>query len=166
MALLDDLSQNYRVDEDRICVTGLSMGGFGTWELAAFAPNCLAAIAPICGGGEKYWVKQFAHLPVWAFHGAKDTGVPLERSQIMIDELKKKGANPKLTVYPEAGRLMDGNLRQPGTEVASGAASKQGGVAMSKYQRQQPRKSATKLPNLQKKLQKQKVQTAKTSKKK
>ena len=103
VALLDDLSKKYKVDEDRICVTGLSMGGFGTWELASFAPNRLAAIAPICGGGEKYWVKRFVHLPVWAFHGAKDTGVPLERSQIMIDELKKKGANPKLTVYPEAG---------------------------------------------------------------
>jgi predicted peptidase len=103
VALLDDLSKNYKVDADRICVTGLSMGGFGSWQLASFAPNRLAAIAPICGGGEKYWAKQFAHLPVWAFHGAKDTGVPLERSQIMIDELKKLGANPKLTIYPEAG---------------------------------------------------------------
>jgi predicted peptidase len=103
VALLDDLSKKYKVDNDRICVTGLSMGGFGAWQLASFAPNRLAAIAPICGGGEKYWAKQFAHLPVWAFHGAKDTGVPVERSQIMIDELKKNGANPKLTVYPEAG---------------------------------------------------------------
>lgn len=102
-ALLDNLSSRYKIDQDRLYVTGLSMGGFGTWQLASFAPHRLAAIAPICGGGEKYWVKQFAHLPVWAFHGAKDTGVPLERSQIMIDELKKKGAQPKLTVYPEAG---------------------------------------------------------------
>ena len=103
VALLDDLSNKYSVDSNRIYVTGLSMGGFGTWQLAAYAPNQLAAIAPICGGGEKFWAKQFAHLPVWAFHGAKDTGVPLERSQTMIDELKKRGGNPKLTIYPDAG---------------------------------------------------------------
>jgi predicted peptidase len=103
VALLDDLEGKYKVDSDRIYVTGLSMGGFGTWELAAFAPHRLAAVVPICGGGEKYWARQFAHLPVWAFHGAKDTGVPLERSQLMVDELTKRGGQPKLTIYPEAG---------------------------------------------------------------
>ncbi|NQV28296.1 MAG: prolyl oligopeptidase family serine peptidase [Rhodopirellula sp.] len=103
VALLDDLSSKYKVDQDRICVTGLSMGGFGSWQLASFAPTRLAAIAPICGGGEVYWTRSFAHLPVWAFHGGKDTGVPLERSQEMVDALRKKGGNPKLTIYPEAG---------------------------------------------------------------
>lgn len=102
VALLDEIIKKYKVDEDRIYVTGLSMGGFGTWRLATYAPERIAAIAPICGGGEKYWVKQFAHLPVWVFHGAKDKVVPLERSQLMIDELKKNGGNPKLTIYPEA----------------------------------------------------------------
>jgi predicted peptidase len=102
-ALLDDVGSTYKVDKDRVYVTGLSMGGFGTWRLAAYAPHRFAAIAPICGGGEKYWAKRIAHLPVWAFHGAKDTGVPPERSQIMIDELKKNGGHPKLTIYPEAG---------------------------------------------------------------
>ena len=103
VALIDDISSKYKVDPDRIYVTGLSMGGFGSWRLAAYAPERLAAIAPICGGGETYWTKQFVHLPVWAFHGAKDTGVPLERSQAMVDLLKKNGGDPKLTVYPEAG---------------------------------------------------------------
>jgi len=103
VALLNDLGKKYKVDDRRVSVTGLSMGGFGAWELAAYAPHRLAAIAPICGGGEKYWAKQFAHLPVWAFHGAKDTGVPLERSQIMVDALRKNGGEPKLTIYPEAG---------------------------------------------------------------
>lgn len=74
-----------------------------SWQLASFAPHRLAAIAPICGGGEVYWTRSFAHLPVWAFHGGKDTGVPLERSQEMVDALRKKGGDPKLTVYPEAG---------------------------------------------------------------
>ena len=103
VALLDEISSKYKVDADRVYVTGLSMGGFGSWRLAAYAPQRLAAIAPICGGGESYWTKQFVHLPVWAFHGAKDTGVPLERSQAMIDALKKNGGEPKLTIYPEAG---------------------------------------------------------------
>ena len=103
VALLDEISGKYKVDPDRIYVTGLSMGGFGSWRLAAYAPERLAAIAPICGGGETYWTKEFAHLPVWAFHGAKDTGVPLERSQAMVDALKKSGGDPKFTIYPDAG---------------------------------------------------------------
>jgi predicted peptidase len=103
VALLDEISGKYKVDADRVYVTGLSMGGFGSWRLAAYAPQRLAAIAPICGGGETFWTRNFVHLPVWAFHGAKDTGVPLERSEKMIDALKKQGGSPKLTVYPEAG---------------------------------------------------------------
>jgi predicted peptidase len=103
VALLDDLASKYKVDADRVYVTGLSMGGFGTWRLAMYAPNRLAAIAPICGGGETYWSKKISGIPVWAFHGAKDDGVPLERSQAMIDAIKKVGGNPKLTIYPEAG---------------------------------------------------------------
>jgi predicted peptidase len=103
VALLDEISSKYKVDSDRIYVTGLSMGGFGTWRLAAYAPHRFAAIAPICGGGETYWTKQLVHLPVWAFHGAKDPGVPLERSQAMVDALKQNGGDARLTVYPDAG---------------------------------------------------------------
>jgi len=103
LALLDELQRNYKVDADRIYVTGLSMGGFGTWELAGRAPQRFAAIAPICGGGEPRRARQFAQLPVWAFHGAKDTAVPVERSQAMIDALKENGGDPKFTIYPEAG---------------------------------------------------------------
>lgn len=103
IALLDEVGRKYKVDEDRVYATGLSMGGFGSWRLAAYAPNRLAAIAPICGGGETYWAKQIAHVPVWAFHGAKDVGVPVKRAEDMIDAIKKEGGNPKLTIYPEAG---------------------------------------------------------------
>jgi predicted peptidase len=102
-ALLDDIVRRYHVDEDRISVTGLSMGGFGTWRLAAYTPHRFAAIVPICGGGEKYWVRSHVNLATWAFHGAKDTGVPVERSTVLIEELKKRGGKPKLTIYPEAG---------------------------------------------------------------
>jgi predicted peptidase len=101
-ALLDELTGNLKVDKDRISVTGLSMGGFGTWRLAAFSPERFAAISPICGGGEPFWAGRIAHLPTWAFHGAKDKGVPVERSQEMIDALQEKGGTPKLTIYPDA----------------------------------------------------------------
>ncbi len=102
IALLDDLERKYKVDPDRIYVTGLSMGGSGSWRLAAYAPQRLAAIAPICGGGEPYWAKRIGQLPVWAFHGAKDTAVSLERTLAMDEALKNNGAHPKLTIYPEA----------------------------------------------------------------
>lgn len=100
--LLDDIVQKYRVDEERICVTGLSMGGFGTWKLAAYMPRRLAAIAPICGGGDLSSVRRLTKLPIWAFHGAKDKSVPVERTQEMVDALTKNGGTPKLTIYPEA----------------------------------------------------------------
>ena len=103
IALVDSIAKNYKVDEDRLYVTGLSMGGFGTWALAAYRPHRFAALAPICGGGEVYWAEDLAHLPIWAFHGAKDRGVPLRRSREMVDAINKEGGHAKLTVYPEAG---------------------------------------------------------------
>ncbi len=101
-ALLDEIVERYKVDRARIYVTGLSMGGFGTWSLAAFSPDRFAAIAPICGGGEPYWARAIGHLPVWIFHGAKDSVVPLARSEQMHQAMKKQGADVRLTVYPEA----------------------------------------------------------------
>jgi predicted peptidase len=101
--LLDDAISKLKVDKDRIFLTGLSMGGFGTWQLAAYAPDRFAAIVPICGGGDTIWAKRIAHLSVWVFHGAKDPGVPLKRSQDMVDALKKAGDNVNFTVYPDAG---------------------------------------------------------------
>lgn len=103
VALLDEIESKYKVDPDRIYVTGLSMGGFGSWALAARIPNRLAAIAPICGGGEIFSARRIAKLPVWAFHGGKDAAVPVELSQAMVDAIKKQGGNPKLTIYPDAG---------------------------------------------------------------
>ena len=100
--LLNDIVAQYRVDEDRIYVTGLSMGGYGTWNLATHYPNRFAAIAPICGGGEPSRACRFKHLPVWAFHGAQDDVVPLEQSQEMIDALQACGSDARLTIYPDA----------------------------------------------------------------
>jgi len=100
--LLNDIVAQYRIDEDRIYVTGLSLGGYGTWDLAARFPNRFAAIAPICGG-EPSRACRFKHLPVWAFHGAQDEVAPLERSQEMVDALQQCGNDVRLTTYPDAG---------------------------------------------------------------
>lgn len=100
--LLDHAIAAHRVDADRVYVTGLSMGGFGTWHLAIAQPTRFAAIAPICGGGNSSRVCSIAHLPIWAFHGAKDDVVPLAASADMINALYECGGNPRFTVYPEA----------------------------------------------------------------
>src|SRR5205823_3941888 len=71
-ALLDEVVSHYKVDKDRIYLTGLSMGGFGTWTLAAAHPGRFAAIAPICGGGDPKQADRLKGLPTWVFHGAKD----------------------------------------------------------------------------------------------
>lgn len=103
VALLDEITRKHKVDEDRVCVTGLSMGGGGTWRLAAYVPNRLAAIAPICGGGDTSSTGRYAQLPAWVFLGAKDSPSTVERTQAMLESLKKSGGNPKFTLYPEAG---------------------------------------------------------------
>jgi predicted peptidase len=102
-ALLDEIVEKQKVDKDRIWVTGLSMGGFGTWSLAAHQPHRFAALVPICGGGEPITAKLFAYAPAWVFHGGKDTTVPLERSKRMVEAVKASGGSVKLTVYPDAG---------------------------------------------------------------
>lgn len=101
--LLDQILRDYRVDADRVYLTGLSMGGFGTWALAAAHPEKFAAIAPICGGGNPSDAKKLAPLPTWVFHGAKDDTVPPQRSQAMVEAIKAAGGNPQFTLYPEAG---------------------------------------------------------------
>jgi predicted peptidase len=102
--LLDDLEQQLQVDTTRIYLTGLSMGGAATWGVANDFPNRFAALVPICGRGDKLWMRNIAHLPVWAFHGAKDDVVPLEQTTRLVDELKRLGSKKvKFTVYKNAG---------------------------------------------------------------
>lgn len=104
LELVDYLEATYRVDPARIYLTGLSMGGYGTWHFATKAPERFAAIAPVCGGGAPYKMRWIKDLPVWAFHGAKDTVVPPYDSERLVEALEKQGnKSAKLTVYPEAG---------------------------------------------------------------
>ena len=102
-ALLEQVVGRYEIDPQRLYVTGLSMGGYGTWALATHFPRRFAAIAPICGGGDPGAAGRLADLPVWVFHGAKDPVVPLENSQQMVDALQTVGGSVTFTVYPEAG---------------------------------------------------------------
>jgi len=102
IALLDDIILKYKIDENRIYVTGLSMGGNGTWKLAAEIPNRIAAIIPICGWGDPFAAMMMGKLPVWAFHGAKDVVVPVSSSEVMVETMKRNGGEVKFTVYPEA----------------------------------------------------------------
>jgi predicted peptidase len=114
LALLDEVEAKYAVDTKRIYLTGLSMGGFGTWGLALERPEKFAAIAPICGGGQTILITLAQHyapeklaalktLGVWAFHGGKDTTVTPDESEHMIAALKRAGCEDvKLTIYPEA----------------------------------------------------------------
>lgn len=101
--LLDKIIAEDRVDADRVYLTGLSMGGYGTWDWAIQSPDRFAAIAPICGGGNPDKVRAIRSMPVWVFHGAKDPTVPIAESEKMVKALKKAGSNVKFTVYPEAG---------------------------------------------------------------
>ncbi|MCE5341114.1 MAG: prolyl oligopeptidase family serine peptidase [Planctomycetaceae bacterium] len=101
-SLIDSIVKEYNVDESRIYMTGLSMGGFGTWNMIARYPDFFAAAAPVCGGGDAFFAK-YIKTPVWAFHGAKDDTVPMVRSQEMVDVMKTNGVEVEFTIYPELG---------------------------------------------------------------
>jgi predicted peptidase len=102
-ALLDHVLSAYAVDSRRVYLTGLSMGGYGTWSLAMAYPQLFAAIVPICGGGQSRWAGMLKQVPVWAFHGGADEVVPPEESQSMVDALQASGGDVRFTVYPGVG---------------------------------------------------------------
>ncbi|RLS77311.1 MAG: phospholipase [Planctomycetota bacterium] len=103
VAALDDVIAKERVDTSRIYLTGLSMGGYGTWDLGARMPERFAALLPICGGGDENTVGRIAKLPVWCFHGDADTAVPVGRSRAMIEALRAAGGSPKYSELPGVG---------------------------------------------------------------
>ena len=97
--LLDDSINTYNIDTSRIYLTGLSMGGYGTFALSQVYPEYFAAIAPVCGGGTPSMVNYKKQPPTWIFHGDEDKIVPVESSQIMADALKASGTEVKFTIY-------------------------------------------------------------------
>ncbi|MDG2185736.1 MAG: PHB depolymerase family esterase [Mariniblastus sp.] len=102
-ALLTYVLKKYKVDKQRVYLTGLSLGGYGTWSLATRYPDHFAAIVPICGGGSQSQMEQLKNMPVWVFHGAKDETVSINESERLVEALKAVDGNVKFTVYPEAG---------------------------------------------------------------
>jgi predicted peptidase len=101
-SLILKIIKNYRIDKTRVYVTGLSMGGYGTWALAARRPELFAAAVPICGGGDPATVNVLKNLPIWVFHGVLDKVVLPEESEKMIRALEKAGGKVRYTLYPEA----------------------------------------------------------------
>ena len=102
--IVDMLQQEYQgIDSHRLYVTGLSMGGYGTWEAIERWPGYFAAAAPISGAGDPSQAALLVHTPIWAFHGALDTTVPVSGSRDMIQAIINAGGHPLYTEYPNDG---------------------------------------------------------------
>ena len=98
--LVEKMLKDQPIDPKRVYITGLSMGGYGTWDLLARRPDLFAAAAPICGGADEATAEKIKHLPIWCFHGDKDTVVKTARSRNIIAAIEKAGGKPKYTEYP------------------------------------------------------------------
>jgi predicted peptidase len=101
--ILDEVMRTFPVDPRRLYLSGLSMGGFGSWDLGTRLAQRWAAVAPICGGGDELYADRLAGVPVWAWHGAADDVVPVARSRVMIDCIRAAGGEPKYTELAGAG---------------------------------------------------------------
>ena len=93
VGLLNNVVANYNIDESRIYLTGLSMGGYGSWRLAADHPQRFAAVVPVCGGGDPDDAEKLKDIPIWVFHGDQDRAVPFENSVEMVEAIKKAGGD-------------------------------------------------------------------------
>lgn len=102
MALVSKIKSEKFSDNDRFYVGGLSMGAMGTFELLRRKPNVFASAFAICGGDHVENVKKYKHMPLWVFHGGKDNVVPIQKSEIVVNELKRLGADVKFSIYPDA----------------------------------------------------------------
>lgn len=105
MELINEAILKLPVDTNRIYITGLSMGGFGTYDAITRYPGLFAAAVPVCGGGDVTKATSIAHIPMWIFHGALDAAVTPVLSQIMVKALTEAGAHPGFTQYPETGHF-------------------------------------------------------------
>lgn len=103
--LVQQLIKDYPVDTNRIYITGLSMGGFGTFDAMARYPDLFAAAVPVCGGGDPATAPLIKDIPCWIFHGAEDSTVDPILSLHMLEALQQAGAHPGFTSYPEVGHF-------------------------------------------------------------
>jgi len=107
LCFLDELQLHYPVDQQQIYVVGHSMGGFGAWELAAAAPEKIAAIVPLCGGGTVSSANSLSEVPVWALHGDADDVVPAANSEEMVKAVRAAGGSAKLTLLRRQGHRIE-----------------------------------------------------------
>lgn len=105
IGLIHQLIKTMPVDTNRIYITGLSMGGYGTYDAIERYPNLFAAAVPVCGAGDTSRVASIKHIPIWIFHGAEDPAVNPIYSLQMFEALTKAGAHPGFTEYPETGHF-------------------------------------------------------------
>lgn len=105
IALIQQLIKKATVDSNRIYITGLSMGGYGTFDAIERYPNLFAAAMPVCGGGDTSKAAAIAHIPMWIFHGSEDPSVSPFNSLDMLQALMKAGAHPGYTQFPETGHF-------------------------------------------------------------
>jgi predicted peptidase len=103
LELIAALQKEFPIDPQRLYVMGLSMGGYGTWDAITRHPDMFAAAVPVCGGADETKAAAIAKVPVWVFHGDKDTVVKTMRARNIVEALKKAGGNPKYTEYPGVG---------------------------------------------------------------
>lgn len=99
--LLEQLQERFSINENRLYVTGISMGGFGTFDLIERHPNMFAAAIPISGGGDATRAFFLKDLPIWLFHGAEDEKVRPEYSRNIVDAIRVAGGSPGYTEYPD-----------------------------------------------------------------
>ena len=104
MELLDQVLKRDDVDPNRIYVTGLSMGGYGTWFIAGMQSPKFAAAIAVCGGGDPHWAERYNGIPIWAVHGADDTVVPVSRSREMVSAMIQTGHSGELR-YTELPKI-------------------------------------------------------------
>jgi predicted peptidase len=100
---LSAVTKEEPVDPGRVYLTGISMGGYGSWDLAARMPEWFAAVIPICGGGDETTAPKLKGLPIWCFHGDADKAVPVERSRTMVEAVKAAGGTVQYTEYEGVG---------------------------------------------------------------
>ena len=100
ISMLENFIKNNNVDKERIYITGLSMGGYGTWSILSKHPKLFAAAIPICGGGNPAKALKLKDIPIWTFHGEDDDVIPVIETINMVDAINNLNGNIKFTMYP------------------------------------------------------------------
>ncbi len=135
--VIEEVRRTYRIDADRVYMTGHSMGGYGTWSVAMNHPDIFAALAPVAGGGNPAGMSKIAHIPQFVVHGDDDKTVPVERSRVMVEAAKKLGTEMKYMeiaggdhvsvaarTFIDVYDFFDKHKRKPAAKAAAGSKSK------------------------------------------